>query len=280
MASTVAVVTDSTACLAPELAGGRDIRVVPLQVALTGHVLDETSVAGLDVSAALRHGTAPTTSRPAPERFARVYAEAAAAGAPGIVSVHLSGRMSGTVDSARLAAAAAPVPVLVVDTRIVGAGLGFAVLTAGAAARSGRPLGEVAAAAARRSERLRSLFCLASLDHLRHGGRIGGSALLGTTLSVKPLMHIVDGQIIPFEKARTMARAVARLEQLAVEFAAGRAPVDVAVQHLANGERAAQLAQGLRARIPGLRTLYIAEVGAVIAVHTGPDMLGVAVAPA
>lgn len=140
--------------------------------------------------------------------------------------------------------------------------------------------GEVAAAAARRSERLRSLFCLASLDHLRHGGRIGGSALLGTTLSVKPLMHIVDGQIIPFEKARTMARAVARLEQLAVEFAAGRAPVDVAVQHLANGERAAQLAQGLRARIPGLRTLYIAEVGAVIAVHTGPDMLGVAVAPA
>ncbi len=307
MAGTVAVVTDSTASLAPDREGGcdLDIRVVPLQFALGGHVHDETSAAGIDVPAALRSGVALTTSRPSPERFARVYAEAAVAGAPGIVSVHLSGRMSGTVDSARLAAAAAPVPVLVVDTRTVGAGLGFAVLSAAAAARAGRTLGEVAAAAARRSDRMRSLFCLGTLDQIRRGGRIDGAgAQQGTALTVKRLMRIVDGQIVPFEKVRTTARAVARLEQLAAEFAAsaatpaaaaaipgataasaagaaggGSAAVDVAVQHVGNGELAARLAQRLRVRIPRLRTLQVSEAGPVMAVHTGPDMLGVVVAP-
>ena len=304
MAGPVAVVTDSTACLGRDLGSGLGIRVVPLRVVLAGHAHDETSAAGIDVSDALRRGIALTTSRPAPQLFSRVYAEAAAAGAPGIVSVHLSGRMSGTVDAARLAAASAAMPVLVVDTRTVGAGLGFAVLAAAAAARSGRTLGEVAAAATRRSARLNSLFCLGSLDQLRRGGRDGGgagpapttladpalagtaqadAALAATTLSVKQLMRIVDGRIVPFEKVRTMARAVARLEQLAAEFAAkfaaAGAPVDVAVQHVANSERAAQLAGRLRTRIPSLRALHVSEAGPVIAVHTGPDMLGVVVAP-
>ncbi len=96
-------------------------------------------------------------------------------------------------------------------------------------------------------------------------------------------MRVVDGQIVPFEKVRTMARAVARLEQLAASFAAEFAPggarVDLAVQHVANSERAAQLAGRLKSRIPSLRTLHISEAGPVIAVHTGPDMLGVVVAP-
>ncbi len=264
MTGTIAVVTDSTACLSPNDGISREIRVVPLQVVIAGVARDETSYAGGDVLAVLRHGGLATTSRPAPERFAHVYAQAAAAGAPGIVSVHLSGRISGTVDSARFAATSAPVPATVVDSRSIGAGLGFAVLAAAAAARAGFPLAEVAAAAARRSAHLRSVFCVTTLEHLRHGGRLGAAVLLSAPLGAKPLMHIV----------------VARLEQLAAEFAVGRgaAQVDVVVQHLDCAERAAQLAQRLGARITGLRSLRIIEVGPVIAAHTGPGLLGVAVA--
>ena len=282
MAGTITIVTDSTAYLPCDIRESPCIVVVPLRVVLGGEAHDETDRSAFDVHAALSRGVPLTTSRPAPARFARAYTDAAAAGAAGIVSVHVSGHLSGTVDSARLAAASALVPVEVVDSRSIGAGLGFAVAASAATARAGRPLADVAAAAARRSSRLRSLFCVATLEHLHRGGRIGAvSARLGTTLGVKPLLHIVDGRIVPLEKVRTIARAVARLEHLAAEFAArsGAAEVDVGVQHLGNRERAGHLAERLRDRIPSLRTVHISEVGPVIAAHTGPGMLGVVVAP-
>jgi len=278
----VAVVTDSTACLDGDVATSCGIHVVPLRVVIGAGSHDDTSHAGMDVLAAQRDGVPLTTSRPPPARFSEVYARAAAAGAAGIVSIHLSGRISGTVDSARLAAAGAPVPATVVDSRSIGAGLGLTVLAAATAARVGLSLSEVAGAAVRRSAHLRSVFCLTTLDHLLRGGRMSAVTLLGATLGVKPLLHIVDGRIVPLEKVRTMARAVTRLERLAVEFAAGcdTAPVDAVVQHLACGDRAAELAQRLSGRMPGLGSVRIIEVGPVIAAHTGPGLLGVAVAAA
>jgi fatty acid kinase fatty acid binding subunit len=276
----VAIVTDSTACLAAELAEGWRIRVVPLGVVVAGQVHDDIPGLGGKVSAALRRGAPLSTTRPAPARFAAAYAAAAADGAVGIVSVHLSGRVSGTVDSARLAARDAPVPVHVVDSRCVGAGLGFAAVSAAGAARAGLPLDDVAEAAARRSAGLRSVFCVTSLEHLRHGGRVRGSRP-DAALGAKVLLHIADGQVVPLEKVRTVAMALARLEQLAVGYAAcaGGAPVDIAVQHLDGGERADQLAQRLRAVVPGVRGVAVSEVGPVIGAHTGPGMLGVVVAP-
>jgi DegV family protein with EDD domain len=206
----------------------------------------------------------------------------ATAGAAGIVAVHLSGRLSGTVDSARLAAATAAIPVRVVDSGSIGAGLGFAVAAAVTAARAGAPLADVAAAAASRSARVHSLFCVAGIEQLREGGRAGdAAALAGGALGAKPLLHIADGRIVTVEKVRTLARATSRLEQFAVGVVAAHdgAPVDVAVQHLAGDERAGLLAYRLRMRIPGLRTIYVSEVGPAIAAHTGPGMLGVVVAP-
>jgi DegV family protein with EDD domain len=278
MAGAITIVTDSTVCLPGDVEDGDRIVVVPLRVVRGGEARDETDVNPPGRLAASRL----TTSRPSPERFARVYSEAAAAGAAGIVSVHVSGQLSGTVDSARLAAASASVPVRVIDSRSIAAGLGFAVLASAAAARAARPLADVAAAAAARSSRLRSLFCVATLEHLSRGGRLGAAAArLPLALGAKPLLHIVDGRIVPLEKVRTAARAVARLEHLAAEFAAtsGAAHVDVAVQHLANPERAGLLAQRLRERIPTIAAMYIGEVGPVIAAHTGPGMLGVVVSP-
>jgi DegV family protein with EDD domain len=280
MGAGVAIVTDSSAYLPAEYVDRHQITVVPLQVAIGGAVRTE----GIDITAAeaaevLRESHSVTTSRPALERFARAYRDAAGAGADGIVSVHLSAAMSGTVESARLAAERAPVPVRVIDSRGVGMALGFAALAGVAAARAGASLAEAAAAVERRARAARSLFYVDNLEHLRRGGRIGAAAgLLGSALMVKPLLHIVDGRVAPLEKVRTASRALARLEDLAVQQAADRV-VDLAVQHMAAGGRAAALATRLGDRIPRVRDVYVGEVGLVIGAHAGPGMLGVVIAP-
>lgn len=275
----VAVVTDSTAYLPGRLLAEHGIAVVPLQVVIGGTAYDEGDASPATVAEALRSWTPVSTSRPGPSAFAEVYRRIADEGCDGVVSVHLSSRMSGTFESACLAAAESPVPVEVVDSRSLGMGLGFTVLAAARAAAGGASLAEVAELARDRSARTTAVFYVDTLEHLRRGGRIGAAAaLLGSALAVKPLLHLVDGQIAPLEKVRTAARAIARLEELAVERA-GTAPVDVAVHHLTDEARAEDLAARLRGRVAGLGQLCVSEVGGVVGAHVGPGMLAVVVAP-
>ena len=155
--------------------------------------------------------------------------------------------------------------------------LGFAVLAAARTAASGACLDDVAEAAVRRVRVTRSLFYVDTLEHLRRGGRIGAAAtLLGSALMVKPLLHIADGRIEPLEKVRTSSRALARLEELAVDLA-GERDVDMAVQHVAASARAAALAAHLRKRVAHLHDLHVGEAGPVVGAHVGPGMLGVVV---
>ena len=127
------------------------------------------------------------------------------------------------------------------------------------------------------AERTTTLFYVDTLEYLRRGGRIGAAqALLGTALSVKPILHVHDGRIEPLEKVRTASKGVARLEALAVA-AAGDGPVDIAVHHLAAPYRAAALTDRLRSRLPRLGDLHSSEVGAVVGAHVGPGVLGVVV---
>ncbi len=220
----VAVVTDSTSSLAPDVADRAGVVVVPLQVIVDGTSRPESfrpSAGTLTpgaVAAALREGRNVSTSRPAPESFSAAYAAAAERGATAIVSVHLSGSISGTVDAAELAARSAPVPVTVVDSLTVASGCGFAALAAAAAARAGASPAEVADVARRRAAAAVTYFCVESLEYLRRGGRIGAAqALFGSALAVKPLLTVSDGRITPYERVRTMSRALARLEELALE---------------------------------------------------------------
>jgi len=276
----VAVVTDSTSYLPAELVTEHGIEVVPLQVVIGGTAYDEGGGTSSDtVAEALRSWTPVTTSRPGPAAFAQAYELAAQRGCDGVVSVHLSSQMSGTVDSAQLAAKEAPIRTEVVDSRSLGMGLGFAVLSAARAAAEGGSVDDVAQVASDRAHASSAIFYVDTLEHLRRGGRIGpAAAFVGSALSVKPLLHLVDGHIEPLEKVRTSSRAIARLEELAVQKA-GTAPVDIAVHHLANPERAAALAEKLRDRLPGLVDLHLSEVGAVVGAHVGPGMLAVVVAP-
>ncbi|MDQ6934560.1 MAG: DegV family protein [Actinomycetota bacterium] len=278
-ASRVAVVTDSTASLPTALVAERGITVVPLQVVIGGTSYEEVTPA--ELAAALKEWTPLSTSRPSPESVLAVY-QRLAADADEIVSVHLSSELSGTFESVQLAARQSPVPVVTVDSRQVGMGTGFAVLTAAEAAAAGASAAEAGEAARRRVIGTTSLFYVDTLEHLRRGGRVGtAAALVGSALSVKPILSVQDGRITPYERVRTSAKALARLAELAVQ-AAGEGPVDVAVAHLASPERAGQLAERLGAdladRLQG-RELVVGEIGAVLGAHVGPGMVAVTVAP-
>jgi DegV family protein with EDD domain len=278
----VAVVTDSTASLPAGAADTEQVFVVPLQVVVEGKAYAEgLDIHPSDVAAALRAHRSVTTSRPGPRLFLDAYSAAAERGADAVVSLHISAALSGTCESAILAARESPIPVEVVDSRTMGMGLGFVVLDAARRSRAGAGVAEVVAAARARAAGTSAYFCVATLEHLRRGGRIGAaSALLGSALAIRPLLVLDDGVIAPLEKVRTTSRAMARLEQLAVTAAEGvGGPVAVAVQHLDAADRAERLAQQLHHSLPGAGDVVVAEVGAVLGAHVGPGLVGVVVSP-
>ncbi len=284
-----AIVTDSTASLPPEQADERGIHVVPLEVVIGADVLLEGEEGATPdrVAAALREFTPVSTSRPSPARLLQTYrAIAKETRTREILSVHLSSQMSGTCESAQLAAREAAregIEVRAVDTRQVGVATGYAALTAADALDAGATLEEAAEAAERRAAAATSMFYVDTLEYLRRGGRIGSAAaVLGSALAVKPLLHIDEhGTVASLARVRTAGRALGRLADLAVE-AAGDQPVDVGVFHLANAERAdglaARLADRLADQLEG-RDVLCGELGAVLGAHVGPGMVAVCVAP-
>jgi DegV family protein with EDD domain len=271
----IAVVTDSTACLPAELVAEAAVTVVPLTVVIDGVPGREgAEVTTDDVARALvARRVAVTTSRPSPAEFSAVYSRLLAGGADGVVSVHLSAKLSGTYDSAALAAADHPGRVAVVDSLSTGMGLGFAALHA-----RGADLAAARDAALAAVARTTTLFYVDTLEYLRRGGRIGAaSALLGTALSVKPILRMVDGEIVVQDKVRTATRALGRLVDLAAE-AAGESEVDIAVHHLAAPARAAELTEALTQRLGGrIRACYQTEIGAAVGAHVGPGLASVVV---
>ncbi|MET0134895.1 MAG: DegV family protein [Kibdelosporangium sp.] len=278
----VVVVTDSTAHLPEGFAVRHSVRVVPLHVVMDDRTgLDGVEIGPVQLASALSQRRLVTTSRPSPHEFAKIYRAELDAGAAAVVSVHLSRHLSGTWDSARLAAEEiGPDLVRVVDSRTTGMGLGFAALKAAAAAAEGAAAADVAVEAVEAAAHTKTFFMVETLEYLRRGGRIGAAAaLVGTALAVKPVLHVLDGRIVPLEKVRTTSRALSRLVDLAAE-AAGSGRVELAVHHLAAPERAAELATRLEERLPLSAGCVVSELGAVIGAHTGPGVLGVVVLPA
>jgi DegV family protein with EDD domain len=283
----VAIVTDSTAYLPADLvrAGSVPITVVPLHVVMGGTTHRE----GVDVtieslSEALRSFTPLSTSRPSPQEFLDAYEAAAASGATSVVSVHLSSEMSGTCQSARLAAEQSPIPVAVVDSRSLGMAMGFGVLSAAEAAGRGLAAPEVAEIARARAAGASVAFYVDTLEYLRRGGRIGSaSAMLGSAFAIKPILTLKDGAIRPLERVRTSSRALARLADLtasaAQEAVAAGGQVDIAVQHLDSAARAESLAATLRERVPEAGHVVVAELGAVVGAHVGPGTLAAVASP-
>jgi DegV family protein with EDD domain len=278
----VAVITDSTAYLPADLVEGYGIHVVPLYVVLAGRSGREGLDIGPDDVARVlgTRGQTVSTSRPTPGDFVAAYRLALDQGAEKLVSVHLSSELSGTWDAARLAASQVGEHIVsVVDSRSAAMGNGFAVLAAARSAAAGADVATVARTARDMAAATRTFFVVDTLEHLRRGGRIGAAAsVLGSALAIKPVLHVLDGRVVPLEKVRTTARAMHRLVQRAVE-AAGDGAVSVAVHHLAAPEKADRLAAELRERLPSLRELHVSELGAAIGAHVGPGAVGIVVAP-
>lgn len=283
---TIAVVTDSTASLTQDLCREHGIRVVPLHVVVDGRERAEGE--GGDpawVVEALRRKADVSTSRPAPATFLRTYEEAAKGGAEAIISVHLSGSLSGTADSARSAALESPVPVHVVDSRSIGMVVGFAAVGATRDAAAGRDVAEVVERMERRLGGSSVRLLVHTLERLRRGGRIGGAAaLLGSALAVKPVLHVEDGQVEPLERVRTASRAIARLQALTEadcadlpEWADG---VEIAVQQIDADERADGLADALTDSLgDAAGPVETTTLSAVVAAHVGLGTIGVALVP-
>jgi len=267
----VVVVTDSSCCLDPDTATSFDIRIVPLHVIVDGRDLRE----GIDELPEDLAGV--TTSGPSPAELEEIYSTALDdSGGDGVVAVHLSRLLSGTWGAAKNAAEAFGGRVRLVDSRNTAMGLGFAALEAARAARGGTDLDGVYERAVEVAESARTLLVVDRLDHLRRGGRIGtAAALLGTALSMKPVLHLVDGKLALREKTRTMTKAMAKLVDGVVAEAGDSALI--AVHHRRAPERARELADRIAERLPDAAAPTVSELDDVLGAHVGPGAVGVVV---
>ena len=280
-----AVVTDSAAALPGDwvrsLAVDGRLTVVPMPVMVGTEIYGEGEDDIADtIAVALASGRPVKTSRPSPGQFEQAYLAAQRRGFDSVVSVHISGELSGTADSARLAATRVGIPVEVLDSRTVGMAQGMGVQSAVASAADGRSAAEVREVVEQRLARTRVSFYVPSLEQLRRGGRIGVAASLwGTMFSIKPILAVEDGKVVPLEKVRSAARAIARLKEIVVADAAARpeGQARLAVHHFGNPAEAEQLAAQLAESIPGCPPVQFSALPAVLAAHAGLGVLAVIV---
>jgi DegV family protein with EDD domain len=275
--SRIAIVTDSSAHLPADLVEQYGIHVMPLKVAFGQTVYrDCVDITEEEFYHKLAQAKElPITSQPSAGEFLAFYQEVARQ-AEGIVSIHLSGALSGTYNSAMAARDMLPdVPIEVVDSRSASMGQGFLALAAARAAEEGKSLQEIATLTRDLVPRLNVIFVLDTLKYLQKGGRIGGAqALMGSMLAIKPLLHLYEGRVEPLEKVRSKRKAVQRLVEIMAERLQGR-PVHVAILHSASRQEAEALRAEIAARFP-CRELLLSWVSPVIGTHTGPGCLGLA----
>ena len=275
----VAIVTDSTADLPPELTRSRPITVVPLTLNFEGRsLLDGVDIRPDEFYRRLPSVTThPTTSQPSPGRFADAYASLLN-DHDAVVSIHISRKLSGTYESARQAADMTdPKRVRVVDSELVSMSLGLLTLAAASLSSSGSDAAAIEAKVLEMRPHIQTYFSVATLEFLRRGGRIGrASALLGSVLQVKPVLCIRDGLVTPLERVRTFERALNRVVELTREVDRGHG-VCVIVGHAGAEADAEKIGRELD---PVAETLMIQPLGPVVGAHAGPGVVGVGCYPA
>ena len=277
-----AVLTDSASDLEQGQVDG--IRVVPLHLFFGDERYDD----GVTLSkpdfwqrlnrATSEGGALPTTSQPAPGVFRDHYQALIDEGADGIISVHLSGKLSGTLNSAQQGAALldhAP-PIEFVDTGTASVAVAWAAESALAASRAGASLAEAADAARQIAARSRTLLFVETLDYLLRGGRIGRARhLAGRLLRMRPLLEVIDGEVVDIEKPRTRRKA---LERLFAQVMSDGPPERVTILHGQAEADARALAQRVSDSSGGIE-VPIVLTSPVLGAHVGPGTVGAIVLP-
>lgn len=271
----VRIVTDSSADLPPDVAEGLGIAVVPLHIYFGDAVYRD----GVDLSRPefYRRQTFcgshfPRTAAPSSGDFASVYADVGNR-ADGIVSIHLSCKLSATYRAAAIGAAesAAACRIELVDSTTVSLALGLLVVQAAELATAGATVDEILAATAGAIPRTRFLGALDTLDYLHKGGRIGtASTFLGSVLQVKPIVGLLDGVAYPIARVRGRGRALARVCALLAE---GGPISHITVGHTTDEEGMEALAQFVADLAPGVRVMR-AQCGATLGTYLGPRAFG------
>jgi len=276
----VRIVTDSTADLSPEIVAALDITVVPLVVMFGDEVLQD----GIDINAdkffrrLVREPSLPTTSQPSVGTFRSTYEALRDAGATEILSIHISGKLSKTIESARQAARdTAGVRIELIDSLEASLGLGLGVLTAARLAQAGAALEDIRALTAAQFARTECYFLVDTLEYLRRGGRIGrAQQLIGSLLQFKPLLAIREGEVVPIGRARTRQRAIDDLIRRIGEM---RPFTHAGVVHATTQEDCDYLAERLHGMALDAE-IVTGRITPVVGVHGGPGFLGCAVVTA
>ncbi|MGI6358040.1 MAG: DegV family protein [Bacillota bacterium] len=278
--SKITIVTDTAACLPAEAAAKLGIELVPMSVSVGQQTFRE----GVDMDMAalyelLRRGEMPTTSQPAPGDFLQVFQPLVDAGHQ-VIGVFVTGKASGTVQSARIAAEMLPAgAVTVFDSESFAMGTGLLAIAAAEAALAGHPVDQII----HLLEQLRSAThvyaAVPTLKYLQKSGRVNMTkALIGRMLNIKPILGTDQGNVQVVDKARSWPAAINRMVEL-IKEAAGGHPVAVAVHHAEDTVAAGELLAKLQAELD-VRQHYVCDISASLAMHGGPGMLGVAFHPA
>lgn len=279
--SKVALVTDSTVNIPGELASNYPIFIAPLQL-IWG---DRTYQDGVDITPSKFYTrlpdakVMPTTSQPAPAVFIDLYQKLIDQEYD-ILSVHISSRLSGTVDSALQARQQFPGKrIEIVDSTTTAMAMGFPILLAAKAAVQNATLEECKTLVEQACSQSGVYFVVSTLEFLRRGGRIGGAAaFLGTALNLKPILELKDGHIDAIERVRTMNKAIDRMLDLFEEKADGRKPIHISALHANALNEANTLLERARQRfdVNDVADAVVAEISPVLGAHSGPGCLGLA----
>jgi DegV family protein with EDD domain len=274
----VVVVTDASAAIVPDRLRELGIHVLPLHVLSSeGEFIDRGT--GYQAERFVKEGV--TTSGPSVGEVREVLQAALAeADGDGVVVITMSSHLSSTYSTAVAQAALMDPSIIVIDSRCIDMAMGWGVLEAARLAAAGASADDVAEAARQVLDGAEGFFCVATLDHLRAGGRVSAlAALLGGALQIVPVLRLQDGRIVSERKTRTVSRARDQLAALASRHLGDR-PARVAVHHVGAVAAAEHVADLVRAEFPQLVELVVGEFGGTIAAHLGPGAVGVAVAPA
>ena len=271
------IVADTTCGLPCELLKQRGIPLIPQVVIFGEQALHDDKE--LDTAAFLQKLKAahnlPKTSAPEPVLYQPIFKKAQA-GNESVIVVAPTGKASGTVRSAQIAAQDFPgMDIRVVDTQTISCNLGSMVLVADDMAKAGRPADDIVAKLNDMIPRGRLYFVVDTLEYLAKGGRIGGAKrLLAELLEIKPILQVLNGQVEPFEQQRTRRRAQARLVEIVAEQCKGGEEAHLCVLQVAAEREAQALVVELKSRV-NISDIPIYELPPAIVVHSGPGAMGV-----
>ena len=277
----IKIVSDSTADLSNEQISRYGIKVVPLTVTFG----DQAFADGVDLTKEefyqrlVTSKELPKTSQPSPEAFRQVYDELAGPDDT-ILSIHISGKLSGTLNSAELAAKMVKMKVVPVDTKTASQGIALSVLTAAEAVKRGFSLEETLAVTERSIEKTFSIFSVDTLEYLQRNGRIGKAvSLLGSLLQLKPILYAdPEGMVAAYDKVRGRSKIIPTLVQAALKQVSPDQPVNLSVVHTNAEERGLELLEELKKHYK-IVDLHVGSVGPAIGTHIGPGAISLMIQP-